>query len=194
VRSAIARALLALVLMVSPASAEDAVQPAVRDVTPPDMTPGPKVDGPLIREPVPPRPPDPPRWRRYFLPVTTDSATFVTAKLTIHISGVTPPSPDLTCTLADGTTWACGRVALFSLRRFLRGRAVECLLPYIEGTAEVTAPCRVVKTDLAQWLLEQGWARPSDIATDEYRAASLHAQCAGAGIWRDTPQPDSCPG
>jgi endonuclease YncB( thermonuclease family) len=189
---ALARALCVLALFAAPAYAEDIVAPAVRDVTPPGMTPGPRVDGPLVREPVPPRPPDPPRWRRYFLPATTDAATFATGRLTIHISGVTPPPPDRACMLADGTTWACGRTALFSLRRFLRGRAVECLLPYIEGEADVTAPCRVVKTDLALWLLQQGWATPSDVATDEYRAASLQAQCAGAGLWRDTPRPDTC--
>jgi endonuclease YncB( thermonuclease family) len=187
-------ALLALaLLLVSGARAEEVVAPAIRDVTPPGMTPGPKVDGPLIREPVPPRPPDPPRWRRYFLPETTDAATFVTAKLVIHISGVAPPPPEETCTLADGTAWACGRAALFSLRRFLRGRAVECLLPYIEGSAEVTAPCRVVKTDLALWLLEQGWAKPAALATDAYRGASLVAQCHGMGLWRDTPKPSACP-
>jgi endonuclease YncB( thermonuclease family) len=189
----IARVALALMLLVSPAAAEDVVAPAVRDVTPPGMTPGPKVDGPLIREAVPPRPPDPPRWRRYFLPATTDAATFVAKNLTIHIAGVTPPVPDATCTLADSTEWPCGRVALYSLRRFLRGRAVECLLPYIEGAADVTAPCRVVKVDLALWLLQQGWAKPNDIATDDYRAASLRAQCAGVGLWRDTPKPAACP-
>jgi endonuclease YncB( thermonuclease family) len=193
VTARIARAFLALVLMASTAWAEEVVAPAVRDVTPPGMTPGPKVDGPLVREPVPPRRPDPPRWRRYFLPVTTDAATFVTGKLTIHLFGVVPPSPELTCTLADGTTWACGQVALFSLRRFLRGRAIECLLPYIDGEADVTAPCRVVKTDLALWLLQQGWVKPADGAADDYRAASLHAQCLGVGLWRDTPKPTACP-
>ena len=45
-------------------------------MTPPGVTPGPAGDGPLIREPVPPPPPEPPRWRRFFLPVTTDAATF----------------------------------------------------------------------------------------------------------------------
>lgn len=191
--TALARALLALALLLSPAAAEDIVAPATRDVTAPGMTPGPKVDGPLIREPVPPRPPDPPRWRRYFLPATTDAATFVVNTQVIHIAGVTPPAADATCTLADGTPWPCGRVALYSFRRFLHGRAVECLLPYIEGAADVTAPCRIAKTDLALWLLQQGWATPSDIATGEYRTASAQARCFGIGLWRDMPKPEFCP-
>jgi endonuclease YncB( thermonuclease family) len=191
--TAFARALLALALLISPAAAEDVVAPATRDVTGAGMTPGPVVDGPLIREAVPPRPPDPPRWRRYFLPATTDAATFVVNTLVIHIAGVTPPAADATCMLADGTPWPCGRVALYSFRRFLHGRAAECLLPYIDGAADVTAPCRIAKTDLALWLLQQGWARPSDLATAEYWTASAQARCAGIGLWRDTPKPDFCP-
>ncbi len=189
----LARALLALALIASPALADDVVAPATRDVTGPGMTPGPKIEGPLIREPVAPRPPDPPRWRRYFLPATTDAATFVVNTLVIHIAGVTPPAAAAACKLADDTDWPCGRVALYSFRRFLRGRAVECLLPYIEGAANVTAPCRIVKTDLALWLLQQGWVRPSDLATDEYRTASARARCQGIGLWRDTAKPDFCP-
>ncbi len=189
---ALARAAMALALLSSVAHAEDLVAPATRDVTPPGMTPGPKVDGPLVRVPVPPRPPDPPRWRRYFLPATTDAATFVVGTQVIHIAGVTPPDPGATCTLADGTDWPCGRVALYSFRRFLRGRAVECLLPYIEGAANVTAPCRIAKTDLALWLLQQGWAKPSDIATDDYRSAAATARCQRIGLWRDADKPEFC--
>jgi endonuclease YncB( thermonuclease family) len=191
--TALARALLALALLATPTHAEDLVAPATRDVTAPGMTPGPKVDGPLIREPVPPRPPDPPRWRRYFLPATTDAATFVVGTQVIHIAGVTPPAFDATCKLADGTDWPCGRVALYAFRRFLHGRAVECLLPYIEGAANVTAPCRIAKTDLALWLLQQGWGKPSDIATDDYRTAAARARRQGVGLWRDTAKPDFCP-
>ncbi|MEO8677294.1 MAG: hypothetical protein ABI569_17080, partial [Casimicrobiaceae bacterium] len=61
-----------LVALTSSAPAEEIVAPATRDVTPSDMTPGPKGEGPLVRDPTPPRPPDPPRWRRFFLPETTD--------------------------------------------------------------------------------------------------------------------------
>jgi endonuclease YncB( thermonuclease family) len=188
-----ARALCALALLVSPAAADDLVAPATRNITGAGITPGPTVDGPLIREAVPPRPPDPPRWRRYFRPATTDAATFVVGTLVIHIAGVAATSANASCALADGTQWPCGRTALYTFRRFLHGRAIECLLPYIDGAADVTAPCRIAKTDLALWLLEQGWAKPSALATDEYRAASDQARCAGIGLWRDTPKPGSCP-
>ncbi len=58
---ALALAVLAIGLTAATAwgAGPELVEPAVRNVTPPGMTPGPEVDGPLIREPVPPPPPDP---------------------------------------------------------------------------------------------------------------------------------------
>jgi endonuclease YncB( thermonuclease family) len=190
-----ARALiLALVVAAQPASAQDIVAPAVRDVTPPGVTPGPKGEGPLIREPTPPRPPEPPRWRRYFLPTTTDAATFaIDGRLAIRISGVTPPSVDGDCSFSDGETWPCGRTALHAFRMFLRRRAVECYFPPVNDIAEVTAPCRVGETDLGRWLLAAGWARTNALATGEYRPAEAEARCANAGIWQGSARPDDCP-
>ena len=173
------------------ADADDIVQPADRDVSPPGVMPLPP--GPLIREPVPPRPPDPPRWRRYFLPQTTDAATFSVKDATIRIARVTPPAAGDTCPAADGNAWPCSQSALYALRRFLHGRAIECFFPYAEGVADVTAPCRVGNTDLGLWLLTAGWARPSKLATDAYVAASNTARCERRGIWRSAAPPASCP-
>jgi endonuclease YncB( thermonuclease family) len=197
VTAAGAKALLliaGLLIHASVAAAEDndIVKPPSRDVTPPGATHGPPADGPLVREKVPPPPPDPPRWRRFFLPATTDAATFKTDKLTIRVSGVTPPAADETCRKEDGSDWPCGRTALFSLRLFLRGRAIECFFPRPEGVEEVVAPCRVGKTDLGGWLLTQGWAKPDENATDEYRAMADTARCAGKGLWRGAARPDGC--
>lgn len=194
VRPAARAAFCLLLLTAAPAAlAEDTVAPATRDVTAPGMMPGPKVDGPLEREAVPPLPPDPPRWRRFFLPETTDAATFIVKGITIHIAGVTPPAVDATCTFADGSPWPCGQTALYSFRRFLHGRAVECYFPYEEGVTDVTAPCRIASTDLALWLLKTGWAKPNELATGDYKSAAANARCAGLGMWRETGRPEFCP-
>jgi endonuclease YncB( thermonuclease family) len=177
----------------SPVSAEVViVQPATRDVTPPGVMPAPAGEGPLIREPPPPRPPPAPRWRRYALPATLDAATFRVRSVTIRIAGVTPPSATETCRLADDAAWPCGASALLAFRRFLHGRSVECFFPYEEGVADVTAPCRIGRIDLALWLLAAGWARPSDLATDVYRQAAVDARCARLGIWRGATPPEFC--
>jgi len=188
---------VAVLLVVSsaipPASSEenDVVAPAHRDVTPPGFTAAPVGSGPLIREKVPPPPPEPARWRRFFLPETTDAATFKTDKLTIHISGVTPLTIDQVCGKGDGE-WPCGRTALFSFRLFLRGRAVECYFPRPEGVEAVVAPCRVGQTDLGSWLLGQGWAKPDGNATEDYRATANQAACDGKGLWRGELKPADC--
>jgi endonuclease YncB( thermonuclease family) len=191
-----ARALILALILLSPfaAAAQEIVAPAVRDVTPPGFTPAPAGDGPLVREPMPPPEPEPARWRRYFLPVTTDAATFaVRGNLTIRIAGVTPPAADAVCTRADGSVWPCGRSALHRFRMFLGGRAVECLFPYAPSLVEVVAPCRIGRTDLGLWLARTGWARPNELATPDYVAAAEEARCAGRGLWMGTARPSECP-
>lgn len=175
------------------ANAQVVILPPTRDVTPPDMTPGPKVTGPLERIAPPPAPPPKARWWRFFLPETTDAATFRSDNKTIRVAGVEPPPIDATCPLAGGESWPCGRTALYSLRRFLHGRAVECYFPEESDLADVTAPCRVGTSDIGLWLLSAGWARPNDLATDEYRKAATGAICAERGIWRGQTPPADCP-
>ena len=173
-------------------SGVEIVRPADRNVTPPGILPGPVIDGPLVREQVPVPAADPVRWHRFFLPVTSDAATFVIEELTIRISGVTPPELDISCALADGSPWPCGRTARHALRMFLRGRAVECYFPYAPEVTDVVAPCRVGKNDLGAWLLGNGWAAVSTLATDDYRETEHGARCAQIGIWRGQVRPEDC--
>jgi endonuclease YncB( thermonuclease family) len=183
---------LGAVLAALPAAAQETVPPPSRDVTPPEMTPGPKVDGPLSREPTPPTPPAAARWQRFFLPATSDAATFVIDKRTIHIAGVEPPPVNATCPVQGAEAWPCGRMALTSLRMFLRGRAVECYFPPGDAT-DITAPCRVGTSDIGLWLLDEGWGRPNDLATDDYREATHTAVCGKRGIWREQKPDADCP-
>jgi len=175
------------------AVADDAlmVQPAERDVSPPGVMPIPA--GPLVRELVPPPPPEPPRWHRYFLPQTPNAATLVVPGMTIRISGVAAPPPTATCATADGGTWPCGTTALFALRRFLHGSAVDCYFPHAEEADEVVAPCRAGGKDMGLWLLQNGWARTDVLATEDYRAAEKTAACTARGLWRGTAAPGDCP-
>lgn len=196
-----ARLLLSILMLIGVFAAADAqpsareiVAPPSRDVTPPGVTPAPAVDGPLFREPVPPPPPAPPRWRKFFLPRTSDAATLHVDERTIHISGVTPPTADAVCHRTDGSIWPCGRAALYAFRMFIGGRAVECYFPTVDGATDITAPCRIGRTDLGLWLVSQGWVMPDDLATDDYRSAAAEARCARRGLWRWTqPEEAACP-
>lgn len=196
VAHALATALLLACSSVAAAqtAAPEIVPRATRNVTPPGMTPGPSPDGPLIRLPPPPKEPEPARWRRYPLPRTTDSATFVVGRATIRVSGVAALPLSLACRRADtGAEWPCGQLALEALRKFLRGRPVECYFPPAGDATLIIAPCRVGSTDLGLWLLREGWAEPDEQATDEYRAAAREARCARRGRWRGNMPEDGCP-
>lgn len=172
-------------------SEPEIVAPAARNVTPPGITPGPAGNGPLVREPIPPRPQDPPQWWKFFLPKTSDAATLHVDERTIRISGVTAPAADAICQRTDGSRWPCGRAALYAFRMFIGGRAVECYFPGVEDAVDITAPCRIGRTDLGLWLAQQGWVMPSDLAADDYRRAAEEARCGHRGLWRWTEQPAS---
>lgn len=181
---------LLLAVLALPAMAQEAASPTIRNVTPPDITPGPKVTGPLERVP---EPPPKARWWRFFLPETIDAATFRKDGKTIRIAGVEPPPVTATCPVSGGQPWPCGQTALLSLRLFLRGRAIECYFPDPGSVTSITAPCRVGTSDIGLWLLTEGWARPDDLATDQYRSAATAAVCAQRGVWRGQPPPADCP-
>jgi endonuclease YncB( thermonuclease family) len=179
-------ALLGLVDVPSVLAGElEIVPPASRDVTPPGFTPGPGGSGPLVREPVPPPPPDAPRWHRFVLPMTTDAATFLAEDREVTVAGVVAPPRTETCPMADGEAWPCGKIALSSLRRFLLGRPVECWFGPSDTGRKLSVACRVGKTDIGLWLLAQGWAKPATDASDAYRQAADAARCAQRGLWRN---------
>ena len=74
-------------------------------------------------------------------------------------------------------------MARAALRRFLRGRAIECIVP--AGAAEVPDPaeCRVAGgEDLAAWLVAQGWARANSAA---YAALEAKAREEKLGLWAE---------
>jgi endonuclease YncB( thermonuclease family) len=95
--------------------------------------------------------------------------------------------------MADGAEWPCGMVALTSLRRFLRGRAVECYYSGELAGKEIVAPCRVGPTDIGGWLVTQGWAAAAELADISYQQSASDARCARRGLWRDEQRSDSCP-
>jgi len=169
------------------------VPPPSRDVTPPGFTPAPITSGPLIREPLPPPPPEKPRWHRYFLPETTDAATFFVRDRTIRLAGVDALPRGGVCRLADGGNWPCGANALFALRRFLGGRAIECFFLTSDRSEPLVAPCRIGRIDIALWLVAQGWVKPEASAPEDYEKAAEAARCAGLGLWRGDEPAAGCP-
>jgi endonuclease YncB( thermonuclease family) len=161
---------------------------AVRDVTPPGVTALPPQAAPPVRVAPPPRPPSPPRVQRLYSPVIIAAGKIRAGKRAIGLAGVDAPDFAERCG-AGAAAWPCGRMARAALRRFVRGRAMECEIP--KGATEIPDParCKVAGQDLSQWLVAQGWARS---AGDAYATAEEAARALKLGLWGER-RPDSQP-
>jgi len=154
----------------------------VRDVTPAEVTAGPAITGPLTRvEPEPEPESSPPaaeaRVERVFKPLVASAALLVVRDREIRLAGILAPSAEQTC---GESNWPCGLMARAALRRFIRGRAVECEVP--AGAEEIPDPavCRVGGESLSEWLVAQGWA---ESAGDAYAGLESSARQDGLGLW-----------
>ena len=163
---------------------DDIVTGTIRNVTPSGVTAGPAIDGPLVRVDPPPRPEPPAKARRQrlFGAVAVSAGTLKLRDRELRLAGIAPPDFQTRC--GEGAAaWPCGRMARAALQRFIRGRAIECEAPPGAEPAADAARCSVAGSDIAEWLVQQGWAKPDG---DAYRAIGDAAQQAGIGLWSPT--------
>ncbi len=129
--------------------------------------------------------------------VVIESAGVIDARThKIRLAHVTAPVETATCTQPGGKVWPCGMRARTAMRRLIRRRSIECFdLKPVDPEAKIRpATCEVGGTDLAAWLVEQGWAEPDDTAPDAWRELNAAAKSAGKGIYADKPQAELMPG
>ena len=152
----------------------------VRDVTPPDMTAGPKVSGPLTRVALPEPEPEA-RVERLFQPIVVAAGTIKVRGRDIRLAGIAALGFDERC--GEGAAaWPCGRMARAALRRFIRGRAIECDVPPGADDIPDPATCRIGGEDIAQWLVTQGWAKRDGNRYGEEEDAARRAKL---GLWSE---------
>ncbi|MCB1472487.1 MAG: hypothetical protein H6884_07985 [Rhodobiaceae bacterium] len=145
-----------------------------RNVTPPDTTPWPTPSGPVERlpaDPLPEPPPEPLKPDTLLRVVVEDARTLRAGAETITLGGFQARGADETCTDPGGRRWPCGQAAITELRMLVRGRAIDC--DPLPETAPDNTPrrCELSGTDLAEWMLRQGWGEPAADAPDAYRQA-----------------------
>lgn len=149
-----------------------------------------RVDGELVREPHKVAYGPPVAARRtadeYNLVVIESAGTIDARSRRIKLSHVKAPESDLECTTSAGVSWPCGRRARTAMRRLVRRRAIQCLDERLEqgedGDVHV-ARCSVGGVDLSKWLVENGWAVPTESAPDDFTTAHLTAQNLGRGLY-----------
>jgi endonuclease YncB( thermonuclease family) len=167
---------------------QQAEKPRIRDVTSEGITPGPAVRGPLVRvePPTPPPPaaevaPPKPRTERLFSAIVVAAGRIRAREQDIHLAGLVAPDFQARCGEGEAA-WPCGRVARAALRRFVRGRAIECVVPPGAEAVPERADCSVAGTNLSEWLVAQGWARKDGdrYAALEERARERQGSASGA--------------
>jgi endonuclease YncB( thermonuclease family) len=104
----------------------------------------------------------------------------------LELYGAVPVRRTRICSTAEGARWACGQHAFIAQRRLLEGQPVTCSFKHV--TVPPRAVCLIRDSDIAQFLLSEGWAELADGVTDEeYVEAQETAQSRKAGIWADGP-------
>jgi endonuclease YncB( thermonuclease family) len=156
------------------------VGPIVRLQRAPEVTP-------VIPEPAPIEP------RRFHRVVVSDAGTLLAGSRTLRLADVDVPAADAECGDAAGNRWSCGTRARTALRRFVRRRAVECQplgeVGFGSADADLTVVrCHVGGTDIATWLVENGWAAPADAAGPALANLGEAARSDNRGLWQTEPK------
>uniref|UniRef100_UPI003BA9546D thermonuclease family protein n=1 Tax=Stappia sp. TaxID=1870903 RepID=UPI003BA9546D len=159
----------------------------LRNVTPGGILPLPPVNGPLKR--VAPRLPEVekrevPDEITVRQPVVLDGGTLEADGLVIRLAGIEAPGLDAACPSHLGGSWPCGVRARTALRAFVRRFAITCSDIARPENGPVTATCRRSTTDLATWMVEQGWALPEDGAPNALVEAAKTARNERKGRWQ----------
>jgi len=119
-----------------------------------------------------------------YRPVATAAGTIQASGYKIALEGINALPPEETCN-SDGTTWPCGMAARTAFRNWLRSRAVECTVPGQPTDELIATECKLGGTDLAEWLVQNGWARAKDGTT--MTDAMKKAEEAKLGIFGSPP-------
>ncbi|HEY0234493.1 MAG TPA: thermonuclease family protein, partial [Afipia sp.] len=102
----------------------------------------------------------------------------------IRLLDIDAPELDQTCEDANRKTWPCGMAASGELRKYLRGRTVNCQPRGFDRYHRVLATCTLSDgSDINAWLVQQGWAVVSGYAK-VYEAQESEARLGKRGIWQ----------
>ncbi len=164
-----------------------------RNVTPDGVTPGPRIEGPLLRAApeAGDRRADPEPETIYRRVVVLDGSHFRTVRdrtpIVVRIAGIEAPEFAKTCTDPDGKVWKCGARARAELARLIVNRSVACVVVDETDPAAPVGRCRVGSFDLADWMVRRGWAAPAADAGPELRAAGEEARRSRRGLHGPAP-------
>lgn len=163
---------------------------AARNVSPENVTALGEVPDELVR--LPPRAPlsdeklqpDTPRPTLLPRPIAIDGGRIAIRQGVVTLPGLEVLPLTERCG-DEPRSWPCGVRSRTELRRYLRGRSIQCEeVPKDFGLRreEITTRCTVGGEDIAQWVVENGWARAAP--DGPYTQVEAKAQAGRRGIWQ----------
>jgi len=153
--------------------------PAIRDVTPPGV-----IRVYQSKEPAAVSESNLPKFAD--VQVLTDGALRSGTRI-IQLYGITLPERKKLCISSLGFRWTCGVAAYVALRNLVQARSIACNV-LAESEQHVLGQCKVEKTDISAWLLQEGWAELAPGVTEKrYADAVALAKMRAVGLWGNGP-------
>jgi endonuclease YncB( thermonuclease family) len=112
-----------------------------------------------------------------------DGDTLRIADRRIRLLGIDAPEIEQECRHRDGTPWPCGQVARDALTSRVGSTNLTCRPITHDAYGRVVATCFQGTTDLARWLVSEGWAVAYRRYSTAYVNAEEEARRAHMGIW-----------
>lgn len=156
----------------------------VRQVIPGRAVHVPSAGQDVVRLPAPPVLAPPPRPVNLGIVVVEAANRLSTRRGMVTLTGTRGMDEDAICSLNDGRTPPCHVLARTAVRRFVGQRQVSCTLTLRDDAGQDhIAPCMMADTDLALWVVAQGWAFADGAAAAPILAAESFARQERRGLW-----------
>jgi endonuclease YncB( thermonuclease family) len=111
-----------------------------------------------------------------------DGDTIEIRGVRVRLEGIDAPEARQWCE-GEAGRWPCGRAAAFALADFVAARTVRCERVGRDRWQRFLGRCSVGGTDIADWLVREGWALAFRRYSTAYAEAEAEARAKLAGLW-----------
>ena len=113
-----------------------------------------------------------------------DADTFWVGDVKVRLHGIDAPEGKQTCTLKDGSLWACGAWASDQTRGLYQGKTAVCVRTDTDRYGRMVARCSVEGRDVGADLVYSGIARAFQKYSRDYIDLEKQAMFSERGTWR----------
>ena len=115
--------------------------------------------------------------------IILDADTLSIGTKIIRLDGIDALELGQFCKNKKKEMWPCGVHAAELLNHRIGAEDITCIGNKFKQSERYVSTCFVGKTNLNEWIVEQGYALSFTMYTDKYKEAELGALKAGLGMW-----------